>query len=145
MAGSFTPNAAQRALDYISGNMATALGGAAAFSTYLLLTTAAPSNLASLATYPEVAATGYARQPVTWAASALGTSTYQTSNSTALVYGPFTGTSGIGAAAVGAALVTTLTGTGGVPLMYWTLDSPGTAAQNSSLQVPIGALVMGVA
>lgn len=146
MAGALTPLASERALDYISGNMATTLGGATAFSTYLLLTTATPSNLASLATYPEVAAVGYARQPVTWSAAALNSSlAYQVATATALLYGPFTAVAGIGAAAVGCALVTTLTGVGGTPLMYWTFDAPGTAAQNSSLNIPIGALVMGLA
>lgn len=145
MAGSFAPAGDQYALNYLSGTLSTALGGAAAFSVYLLLTTATPTNLASLATYPEVSAAGYARQPVTFGPAALNSSsTYQVANSTALVYGPFTGSAGIGAAAVGGALVTTSTGTGGLALMYWTFDAPGTAAQSSSLQIPIGALVMGL-
>lgn len=145
MAGSFTPIGDQYALNYLSGSLSTALGGAASFSVYLMLVTATPSNLASLATYPEVAAAGYARQPITFGAAALNSSSvYQVANSTALVFGPFTGVSGIGAAAVGGALVTTSTGIGGSVLMYWTFDSPGTAAQSSSLQLPIGALVMGL-
>lgn len=144
MSGDFTPTGSQYVLNYLSGNMATALGGAAAFSVYLMLTTATPSNLASLATYAEVAATGYARQPITFGAAALNSSgVYQVSNSTALVFGPFTGSAGIGAAAVGAALVTASTGVSGPVLMYWTLDVAGAAAQNASLQVPIGSLVMG--
>lgn len=145
MAGSFTPTGDQYALNYLSGALSTALGGASSFSVYLMLVTAAPTNLASLATYPEVAAAGYARQPVTFGAATLNSSSvYQIANSTALVFGPFTGSSGIGAAAVGGALVTSSTGTSGLPLMYWTFDSPGTAAQSSSLQIPIGALVMGL-
>jgi hypothetical protein len=146
VAGSFTPVGDQYALNYLSGALSTALGGASSFSVYLMLVTATPSNLASLPTYPEVAAAGYARQPITFGAAALNgsTGTYQISNSTASVFGPFTGSAGIGAAAVGGALVTTSTGTSGLPLMYWTFDSPGTAAQSSSLSVPIGALVMGL-
>lgn len=145
MAGQFTPAGSQRALDYLSGTLSTSLGGASAFSTYLMLVTATPSNLASLSTYAEVAATGYARQPVSWSAAAVGGSgAYQISNSTSILFGPFTGAAGIGAAAVGCALVTSLTGLSGTPLMYWTLDSPGSASQNASLQIAIGALVMGL-
>lgn len=137
MAGALTPNGSQRCLDYMSGTLSTALGGATAFSVYLLLTTATPSNLASLATYPEVTATGYARQPVTFGAAALNSSSvYQVANSTALVFGPFTASSGLGAAAVGAALVTSSSGTSGVPLMYWTLDAPGTAARTPRCRFP---------
>ena len=145
MAGQFTPTGAQRCLDYLSGTLDTSLGGASAFSTYLMLVTATPSSLSSLATYPEVAAAGYSRQPVSWSAAALNSSSvYQIFNSTAVLFGPFTATAGIGAAAVGCALVTSLTGLSGTPLMYWALDTPGSASQNASLQIAIGALVMGL-
>jgi hypothetical protein len=145
MSGQFTPVGSQRCLDYLSGTLSTSLVTATGFSTYLMLVTAAPSNMASLSTYPEVSAAGYARQPVSWSAAALNASSvYQISNSTAVLFGPFTGSAGIGAAAVGCALVTALTGVSGTPLMYWTFDTPGSASQNASLQIAIGALVMGL-
>jgi len=143
MAGQFTPVGSQYALDYLSGTLDTNLAGGTAFSTYLMLVTAPPSNLSSLATYPEVAAAGYARQPVSWTAASVNSSgAYQLSNSTSILFGPFTAASGIGAAATGCALVTTLTGIIGKPLMYWTFSTPGSAGQNASLQLPIGALTM---
>jgi hypothetical protein len=147
MSGNFTPVGAQLALDYLSGTMDTTLiVGAIARSTYLMLLTATPSNASSLATYPEVSAAGYARQTVSWGAAALnGASVYQIANSTAVLWGPFTGASGIGPAATMCALVTVSTGTSGTPLMLWTLDTPGSAPQNSSLQLPVGALTMTVA
>lgn len=145
MSGQFTPVGAQRCLDYLSGTLSTSLVTASGFSTYLMLVTATPSSLASLATYQEVAAAGYARQPLSWSAAALNASgTYQISNAAALLFGPFTGSAGIGAAAVGCALVTSLTGLSGTPLMFWTFDTPGSAGQNASLQIAIGALVMGL-
>jgi hypothetical protein len=111
-----------------------------------MLLTALPSNTASLATYPEVSATGYARQLVAWGAAALnGSGVYQVANSSPALYGPFTGASGIGPAATMCALVTVSTGTSGLPLMLWTLDAPGNAAQNASLQIATGALTMTLA
>lgn len=147
MSGAFTPTGAQYALDYLSGTMDTTLiGGASARSVYLMLLTATPSNLSSLATYPEVSAAGYARQSVTWGAAAVNASgSYQIANTAAILYGPFTGSSGIGPAATMCALVTVSTGTSGLPLMLWTLDSPGNAAQGASLQIPIGSLTMSLA
>ena len=53
-----------------------------------MLVTAQPSNLSSLPTYPEVAATGYARQPVSWTAASVNSSgAYQLSNSAAILFG----------------------------------------------------------
>lgn len=147
MSGNLSPVGAQYALDYVSGTMDTTLiGGATPRNVYLMLLTATPSNPSSMATFSEVSATGYARQLVSWGAAALnGASIYQIANSAPILYGPFTGAGGLGPAATMCALVTVSTGTGGVPLMLWTLDSPGTAAQNSSLQINTGAMTMTLA
>lgn len=147
VSGNVTPVGCQFALDYLSGTMTTTLvPGASARSTYLMLLTAAPSNPSSMATYSEVAAAGYARQSVTWSAAVVGpASEYQVSNSASVLFGPFTGSSGIGPPATMCALVTVLTGISGTPLMLWTLDSAGNAAQNASLQFAAGALIMALA
>lgn len=147
MAGNFTPVGAGFALDYLTGTMDTTLVvGAPARSTYLMLLTATPSNPSSMGTFTEVSAAGYARQPVSWTAAALNASSvYQVSNSTSILFGPFTGAAGIGPAATMCALVTVSSGTAGQPLMLWTLDTPGAAAQNASLQLATGALVMTLA
>lgn len=147
MSGSLTPVGAQYALDYVCGTMDTTLiGGATARSVYLMLLTATPSNTSNMSTFTEVSATGYARQSVSWSAAALnGAGIYQLSNTSAILFGPFTGVAGLGPSATMCALVTVSTGTAGVPLMLWTLDSPGTAAQNSSLQFAIGTLTLTLA
>lgn len=143
MAGQFTPIGCAYALNYLAGTLDTSLAGGTAFPVYLMLLTAPPTDLSSLATYPEVAATGYARQPVAWTSASVNSSgAYQVSNSASILFGPFTAASGIGADATGCALVTTLTGIAGTPLMYWSFSSPGAAGQNASLQLPIGALTM---
>lgn len=147
MSGNFTSVGAEYVLDYLTGSMDTTLVvGASSRSTYLMLLTAAPSNTSSLATYTEVSATGYSRQTVTWGAATVNSGgQYQVANSAAVLFGPFTGTSGLGLPATMCALVTVSSGTSGLPLMLWTLDTPGTATQNSSLQLPIGSLIMTLA
>lgn len=147
MSGNFTPIGAQYCLDYLGGTMDTTLiVGATARSVYLMLLTATPANPSQLTTYTEVSATGYARQLCTFSAAALNSSgVYQVSNSTGILFGPFTGALGIGPAATMCALVTTSTGTSGIPLMLWTLDTVGAAAQNTSLQLAAGALTMSLA
>lgn len=147
MSGSFTPVGAQYALDYLSGTMDTTLVvGATSRSTYLMLLTAAPSDPSNLATYTEVSATGYARQTAVFGAAALnGSSVYQVANSSPVLWGPFTGASGIGPPATMCALVTVSTGTSGLPLMLWTLDTVGAAAQNTTLQLATGTLTMTLA
>lgn len=147
MSGNVTPVGCQYALDYLSGTMTTTLvPGATARSTYLMLLTANPANPSSMATYAEVSAAGYARQSVTWSAAGIGSSgEFEVSNSASILFGPFTGTGGIGLPATMCALVTVLTGISGLPLMLWTLDAVGNAAQNGSLQIATGALSMTLA
>lgn len=146
MSGSFTPIGAEYCLDYLGGSMATTLVvGAPARTVYLMLLTAAPSNPSLLTTYSEVSATGYARQSVAFSAAALSGGTYQIANSSPVIFGPFTGALGIGPPATMCALVTVSTGTSGTPLMLWTLDTVGAAAQNTSLQLAASALTMSLA
>lgn len=146
MSGNFTPIGAAYCLDYLGGSMATTLVvGAPARTVYLMLLTASPSDPSSLPTYTEVSAAGYARQTATFAAAALSSGTYQIANSSPILFGPFTGSLGIGPAATMCALVTVSTGTSGTPLMLWTLDTPGSAAQNDSLQLAANALTMSLA
>jgi hypothetical protein len=147
MSGAFTPLGAEFALDYLSGSMSTTLVvGASSRSVYIMLLTATPTNLSEMSTYVEVSATGYARQAVTWGAATLNSAgVYQISNTNSLLFGPFTAVGGLGPQATMCALVTVETGVGGQPLMLWTLDTPGSAPQNASLEIAAGTLTMSLA
>jgi hypothetical protein len=141
MPGQINDVGAKAALDYLCG-ISLDLGSTATRTTYLALLTVAPTDSTTMATMTEVAATGYARQPVSWTAAALtgGTLPAVVSNSAQIVFGPFTASGGIGTPATYGALVTTATGTTGQIITTWQFDAPGNAAQNASLIVAPAAL-----
>lgn len=122
----------------------TASGDPNPTATYLMLLNAAVtdsqtvmSTLAGL----EVTGTGYARQPVPWAAP-LAARTI--ANSLLVQFGPFSDASGLSAPVLAAALVTRMTGTSGICLMAWNLSGGLTTTQNQALQLAAGGLVMGL-
>jgi hypothetical protein len=100
-----------------------------------------PSQVAAL----EVVATGYSRQAVTWGGVTQGTSgalAYQ-SNSTSLVFGPFTGTGGLAATGYGA-LMTAASGTTGKVHSLWDFSATLVSApQGESLEIPPGTFILG--
>lgn len=105
-------------------------------TTYLALLTAAPTDSTTLGTMSEVAATGYARQSVTWSDP---TTTETTSNTNALTFGPFTSDP---ANVTHCALVSASTGTTGDFIWWWSLDTARDAASGDSISVAAGALTM---
>lgn len=147
------------ALDYLAGRTTalqaewdakTAGGDPQPRTTYLMLLTQvvtdAQTDMATLIGI-EATGTGYARQPVPWAASS--TSTRTASNSDLVQFGPFSDPSGLGAPITGAALVTRMTSSAGQPtglcLMAWNLGTAVTTQQNQALQLPAGTLTMTLA
>ena len=138
MAGQFSDTGSNSALDAVTGRATVT-----AATSYLALLTAAPSDTTTPATMTEYAATGYARQAVTWSAPALnGLSVPETSNSSTLTFGPFT--AGTGATIAYAALVSSSSGTTGNLLAYWTLDTSRTPSTNDSLQIAAAGLKLSV-
>ncbi|MFI9271881.1 hypothetical protein ACIGXM_14340 [Kitasatospora sp. NPDC052896] len=96
----------------------------------------AMATLASL----EVSGTGYARQPIPWAAPDSGSRSI--SNSVLIQFGPFADPSGLNTSVQAAAMVTRMTGSNGLCLMTWNLASPLTTVQNQALQIAVGSLSM---
>lgn len=156
MSGTFTDTTDRAVLSWLAG--VTLPGGwTPPTNTYLALLTADPRVLApapggdqpgftndpAITDFTEVSATGYTRQQVTWAA-ALTSSNNPSSiaNGTQITFGPFTDSSGMGAATTHGALVTVGSGTSGEVIMVWQWDNPVSAAQNESIIVPVGALTM---
>lgn len=137
-----TDSAEKWILDFLTGRVTPHY--VASRTTYLgLLTTAPASTDPTLASLVEpTSSAGYARQAVTWAAPSTdvnGVTT--TANSLAVLLGPFTGSGGL-AACVYAFLTTAASGTSGDVVELFPLAASLTAAQNESVQVSIGALVL---
>lgn len=119
---------------------------AGASARYVALLTASPytsgpsGGLAEAITdLIEVTTAGYTRQAVTFSNAA---STYPSpvSNSGVLTFGPMT--AGMTLSAQWAALVTASSGTTGLLLFYWQLDTPQQVAVSQSIQLPIAALAL---
>lgn len=88
----------------------------------------------------EVTTTGYARQLVTFA-SASAVYPAPVSNSGILTFGPMTAAMSL--AAQWAALVThASSGTTGLLLYYWTLDTPQQVSVSQNIQVPVGGFAL---
>lgn len=147
------------ALDFLNGRTTaleaewaakTAGGDPQPKTTYLMLLTAvvtdSQTDMATLLGI-EAAGTGYARQPVPWAAASTGTRV--AANSDLIQFGPFSDPTGLAAPVTGAALVTRMTTSAGQPsglcLMAWNLATAITTAQNQALQLAAGALTMTLA
>lgn len=146
MAGEFSDVGSSRALDGVTGRATVT-----SRTMYLALCTAAPADAqtAGTITMTEYAATGYARQTVTFGTGTGGTgapslvSTVMTSaNTAALTFGPFT--AGTGSTITHAALVSVVSGTAGDLVAFWSLDTSRTPATNDSISVAIGALTLAV-
>jgi hypothetical protein len=138
MAGT-VPTWAGNALDFLTGR---AVAYTAPRNTYLALLTADPSNddgtPVDMTTLAEITTPGYARQQVAWTAPSGAPMT--TANNALLFYGPFT--ADMVDAASFAALVTTVSGTGGTCIYVWPIDDPLLAVTNESLQIAAGALTL---
>lgn len=136
LVGQSTPLAAEWAAKTSSGDPNPT-------TTYLMLLNAAVVDsqtvMATLAGL-EVTGTGYARQPVPWAAPL---SARTIANSLLVQFGPFSDASGLSAPVLAAALVTRMTGSSGICLMAWNFSSL-TTTQNQALQLAAGGLVMGL-
>jgi hypothetical protein len=85
----------------------------------------------------ELTTTGYSRQAVTFS-NAGATYPSPGSNSGVLTFGPMTASMTL--AAQWAALVTASSGTAGLLLYFWTLDTPQQVSVSQSIQMPIGSL-----
>ncbi|MEV5264818.1 phage tail fiber protein [Streptomyces werraensis] len=157
--GFIAVQAAVSALDFITGRSTvleaewqakTASGDPQPRTTYLMLLTQfvtdEQTDMTTLVGI-EAAGTGYARQPVPWAAAS--SDTRRTANSDLVQFGPFSDPVGLATPITGAALVTRMTSTAGQPsglcLMAWNLGTPITTAQNQALQLAPGSLSMTLA
>jgi hypothetical protein len=87
----------------------------------------------------EVTTAGYSRQLATWA-NAGAAYPSPVSNNAVLTFGPMTAAMTL--AAQWAALVTASSGTAGLLLYFWQLDTPQQVSVSQSIQIPIGSLVM---
>lgn len=138
-------------LDWInttSGAVLNSWNGSAwvtgALNRYVALLTASPFTSGpsgglsqAISDLVEVTTAGYSRQLTTFSnAGAVYPS--PVSNSGVLTFGPMTASMTL--AAQWAALVTAATGTTGLLLYYWTLDTPQQVAVSQSIQLPIGTL-----
>ncbi|MGW3275872.1 phage tail fiber protein [Streptomyces kronopolitis] len=147
------------ALDYLTGRSTaleaeclakTQAGDPLPKTTYLMLLTQtvtdSTTDMTSLVGI-EAAGTGYARQPIPWAAASSSTRTSTTSD--LVQFGPFSDPTGLAAPVTGAALVTRMTSSAGQPtglcLMAWNLATPITTSQNQALQLAPGSLQMTLA
>jgi hypothetical protein len=126
------------ALDIVTGRSA----GPGARTTYLGLSTGTiPAVNASMTTVTasEYAATGYARQAVTWTAPTTADPAV-TQNSAILTFGPFTAS--VSGTIQTAFLCSASTGTTGDYLAQWTLTTSRTPVTGDSLSVAAGALTL---
>ena len=147
MSGSYTDTTDRAFLNWITG---TSLGGWTPPTTaYIALLTVDPSTTSATPTDPqlseltELAATGYARQIVTFTSSTTpNQGTSQIQNSNLVTFGPFTAAAGSGTPATYGALVNVASGTTGEVICTWQWDSPVTAPQNQSITIPIAALTL---
>lgn len=142
MSGGLTGVAEIAALNYLTGRSLD-LGTAVQTMQLALLTAPPPANPA-VSDLTEVSSPGYARQNVTWGAAADPTPGQPSSisNSANILYGPFTAVGGLNFPATHCALLGHTGGGTLVVLMVWQFDVAGTAAQNESLQISAGSLVM---
>lgn len=135
MAGEPSTVGANIMLDALSGRATQT-----ARTTYAVLLTAAPGDATTMASMAEVttpATNGYDREIVTWSAPTGDPSS--TSNTALITFGPFTADL---ANCTHLGLVSTLTGTAGEFLWYWTADVAKDPALNDSITVAIGDLSM---
>lgn len=147
MSGNLTDTTDRAILNWITG---TTLGGWTPPTTgYVALLTADPSTTAANPTDPqmseltELAATGYARQAVTWTAATSPTNgTSQIQNSNVVTFGPFTASNGSGTPTTFGALVTAASGTTGEVIAVWEWDVPVVAPQNQSITIPVANLTL---
>lgn len=149
MPGEFSDVGSARALDALTGRAT-----ATARTMYLALCTAAPTDTSQTIggttfSITEYAATGYARQAVTFGsgtgttgAPSLVSAVPTTANTAAVTFGPFT--AGTGATITHLALVSASSGSTGDLVAYWTLDTSRTPVTNDSVQIAIGALTLAV-
>lgn len=113
---------------------------------YVALLTASPftsgpsgGNAEAITDLIEVTTAGYTRQAVSFG-NAAASYPAPASNSGVLTFGPMT--AGMTLAAQWAALVTASSGTTGLLLYYWTLDTPQQVAVSQSIQIPIAGLAL---
>lgn len=112
---------------------------------YIALLTASPftsgsggTNAEYISDLVEVTTPGYSRQAVTFS-TATGTYPSPVSNTAVLTFGPVSASMAL--AAQWAALIThAATGTTGLLLYYWQLDTPQQVSVSQSIQIPIGDL-----
>lgn len=111
---------------------------------YVALLTASPftsgsggTNAETISDLVELATTGYSRVSVTFS-DAAASYPAPVSNSSVLTFGPMGAAMTL--AAQWAALVTASTGTTGLLLYYWQLDTPQQVSVSQSIQIPIGDL-----
>ena len=139
MTGRMTTVGDGYALDIVTGRAA----GPGARTTYLGLSTAAVpavnATMSTVVTGNEYAATGYARQAVTWTAPNASDPNV-TQNSAILTFGPFTAS--VSGTIQSAFLCSASSGTTGDYLAQWTLTTARTPVTNDSLSVAAGALTL---
>lgn len=116
----------------VSGN--TYAGG-----TYLALLNADPGTDAVMASLPEIADVGYARQIVAFAVPSAAPR--GTSNAALFTFGPFT--AGMAVGATYAAVVEAASGLTGKVRYVWALDTVLVAASGESVQFPVASLTLG--
>ena len=85
----------------------------------------------------EVTTAGYARQAVTWT-NAAASYPSPVSNSGVLTFGPMSASMAL--SAQWAALVTASTGSTGLLLYFWNLDTAQQVSVSQSIQIPAGNL-----
>ena len=117
---------------------------AGAQNEYIALLTASPWTSGPSSGYAqaitdlvEVTTPGYSRQAVTFT-NAGAAYPSPVSNSGVLTFGPMTAAMTL--AAQWAAMVTAATGTSGLLLYFWQLDTPQQVSVSQSVQIPIGGL-----
>lgn len=144
MSGGITGVSAIAALNYLTGRSLDL--GVVTQTMQLALLTAPPPTNPLVTDLTEVVSAGYARQNVSWSAAVTPVAGQPSSiaNSANVLWGPFTAVGGLGFPATHCALLGSVTtpSTHTAVLMTWQFDTPGTAAQNESLQIVAGSLGM---
>jgi hypothetical protein len=87
----------------------------------------------------EVTTSGYARQSVTFGAAA-GAYPAPVMNTNLLTFGPMSASMTL--PAQWAAMVTAVSGTSGLLLYFWNLDTPQQVGVSQNIQIPIGSLAL---
>ena len=113
---------------------------------YIALLTASPYTSGPSGGYAqaisdlvEVTTAGYSRQSVAFT-DASASYPAPVSNSAVLTFGPMTANMAL--SAQWAAMVTAVTGTTGLLLYFWNLDTPQQVSVSQSVQIPIGSLIL---